>query len=148
MKLIYIIIIFMAFFNIFSFMLGELGIFSYVVHSDEAMWNLSDTTEGTDQELFERVSEQSWSDLLNLDPVALALMGGTIAGTIALAWAMHSPYPLAVGLFLATFINMYGNSRSIFSQLEINPYIRMAMGFGLLILILVTTIEYFTHGDA
>ena len=147
MKLIYAILLFMMFFNIFSFMFGDLNIFAYTIEGDESTYNLSNIEEQTDSGIFEDVSGAGWGGVLSLDRDVWALIGVVMGGALFLSWAMHSPYPIAVGLFLSTFINVYLNSRSIFSQLEVNPYITMAFGLGIVVLFVITTIEYFTHGD-
>lgn len=147
MKLIYMFLLFMIFFNIFSFMLGDLGIFSYIVEGDESTYNLSDIEERSEGDVFEDISGAGWGSVLSLDKEVWALIGVVMGGAVILAWAMHSPYPIAVGLFLATFVNVYINSKSIFSSFDVNPYITMVFGVGILVLFVITTIEYFTHGD-
>ena len=77
----------------------------------------------------------TWSTLLSLG----------LAAALAVAW--RSPYPIAVGLFLITFANVYRNSESVFENFEINPYIKLVFFMGVLLLIIITIIEYFTHGD-
>ena len=60
MKLIYVILLFMMFFNIFSFMLGDLDIFSYTIESDDSNYNLSDVDEKTEGGIFEDISGAGW----------------------------------------------------------------------------------------
>lgn len=140
--------LFSMFFNVFMFMFASMGIFTYEYQTDSSDYDLDDPDNMNATDVFEDVSGQSVGGLLSLDMVSWIAMGGVIAASIALAALFRSPYPVAVGLFLATFINIYKSSESIIESFDLDPYIVVAIGIGVVGLFLITTIEYFTHGDA
>lgn len=146
MKKIYIIIFFMMFFNIFVLLFNNLGLFNYEGSGDEVNYNIDNTTGAISSEsLVEDITGQenvlSWGGL-----GTVALIAGIVGGGLA-GWITSSPYPIGVGLFLGTFANVYVNSRSVFEQFQVNPYLLLALGAGVIILMTITIIEYLTHGD-
>ena len=143
MKVIYIFILTLMFVNVFAFMFNELGMFDYTFSPGDA-YNMTNTTE---EELFEEVTGSQFGLITSLDINSLLSIAGIVGITGVLSVFMHSPYPIAVGLFLATFINLYMNSNSILNTVDVNPYLSMAFGLGMVFLFVITIIEYFTHGD-
>jgi len=129
-------------------MFANMGIFTYEYQMDSPEYNLDDPNNMNATDVFEDVSGQDIGGLLSLDMVSWVAMGGVIAASVVLAALFRSPYPVAVGLFLATFINIYKSSEGIIESFDLNPYIILAVGLGIAGLFLITTIEYFTHGDA
>ncbi len=142
MKFIYVIILFLVFFNIFSFMLSGLGI---IPHDATVVGNY--TEDMTGEEVFNETTGVDFDDVAslsmnNLDLIAIA------AGGIVLSALFKSGAPFAVGIFLGLFVNTFRRSVGILYSFDINSYIVVAAIAGVTFLIVITLIEYFTQGDA
>ena len=148
MKLIYNIIFFMLFVNIFIPLVSSLGIFANEYTGNEDYYKIENSDNLDRDKTFEDVTGIGFGAITSMDFVALARLGGALLVAVGLAYAFHSPAPVAVALFLVTFINVYERSESIAGQFAINPYIIFAFGMGILFLFIITMIELFTHGDA
>jgi len=142
MKFIYVIILFLVFFNLASILVAGLGIipYEYTIMGDLY------TEDASGETVFANLSNVSFENaadmmLGNASVIALIVGGGV------LAWITHSPAPLALALFLGVFITTFKRSITIFSGMGINN-VMWVMGLaGMAFLIVITMIEYFTHGD-
>ena len=148
MKKIYIIIFFLFILNLMIPYMQSLGWFPYGYTGDPDHYKVNDeglieTSEGT----FEDVSGYSFGDISSFDLDTLATIGGAIVFGLLFAKLFHSPAPIAVTLFLAVFINIWRNSLNIVTQFKISPYLYGIFGGLILLLIIVTMIEYFAQGD-
>lgn len=148
MKSLYVIILFMVFFNVFCFAFAFFQVFPYEYGTGSATYGkINLTDEGTPAEvIFKDVSGQNFGDILMIffgDVTALAILGGTIAAS----FIAHSPAPFVVGFIAVVIMRTYQNSISVFEQLPINNYLMLAGLFGMAILILITCAEVLTHGD-
>lgn len=155
MKLMYVVMLFLIFFNLFSFMSIGLEIFPYEYGTDYENFDINvtaDTVPGQD----------TFKDLTGLDPLdVFGIFFGDISEganllitvaafgvAVAAAWLTHSTAPLVVA-FLGNLIRVtFTKSYSTFYQFEIDPYIQLAFGLGILFLLVITAAEYLTHGDA
>lgn len=143
MKFIYTILLFLIFFNVFSFLLVGLNIIPYEVsHQSDAY-----TPDMTGEGLFENLSTVNFETIttLSLDNLDLLVI---VAGGLGMALLMRSPAPFAVGLFLGVFINTFRKSIAIMQSFDINQHIVTAAIVGVIFLFIITMIEYFTQGDA
>ena len=154
MKLIYIVILFMVFFNIFVFMFGYMNIFGEVYEGDSEHYNINESADQSNSEGFvEDVSDMSFGDVMYL--FFGEIEGGNILGTVLtlggalfLAWLTRSPAPFVLG-FLANFMRVtYTNSMDVFEQMPTNGYMMLAGTVGMIFLFIITSAEYLTHGDA
>ena len=155
MKLIYVIVLFLIFFNVFSFMFAWVGVFPYGYGTDEtANYDLGEAEDNTPAEVvFENVSGQSFGNLLLIFFGDISSAGGilttlAIFGVAAVAaWLTHSPAPFVVAFVGNVMKNTYLNSISVFEQFPINNYLMLAGMIGMIVLFVVTCAEYLTHGD-
>lgn len=148
MKKIYVFILFLAFMNVMIPYMDSLGWFPYSYDYDPDHYNVDD--EGmieTSEGVFEDVSGYNFGDVTSFDLDTLATIGGAIVFGIAFAIMFRSPAPIAVTLFLAIFINIWRNSQNILTQFKISPYLYGVFALGILLLIVITIIEYMTQGD-
>ena len=158
MKLIYVVIIFLLFFNIFNFMFSWTSMFNYMyepstgdAYSDI---NISEDELPPSESVFRDVTGgidygnvfsiffgnfDSWADILTI--------AGLIGAAAALAWATKSLAPFVL-VFLGNLIkNTYENSLGVFEQFPVNDYIWLIFGIGMAFLLVITAAEYMTHGD-
>lgn len=142
MKFIYTIILFLVFFNIFTFLFAGLNIipYEYTVAGDVYTEDMSG------EELFTNLSGIDFDDItsLSMKNADLLLIAG---GGIVLAILFRSAAPFAVGLFLGIFVNTFRRSTSIFYSFGIDSYLMVAAIVGIIFLLIITLIEYFTQGD-
>lgn len=150
MKKLYIVIFFLIFVNIINIMVVGLGMFpsSYVEESDE---NITNVSEG--EEVFEYWTDDDFDfgDILGLmfgstGSVAALVLG--IGGSVGLSWLTHSTAPLAVGVLASVFAAIYVNTINIFNSYPIHNYIFLACTIGMVVLFVITSVEYLTHGEA
>lgn len=157
MKKLFIIVIFMIFFNIFCFMFAWFGIFPAEYETDTGSIDVNTT--GSMQTPGEQYIN-TMSDGLTFGNIVSIFLGRfdslsgflasivLIAGAVAASVLMHTPAPLVIG-FVGTFVkNLYLNASEIFARYPVNNYFMMAFGAGMLILFVITIAEYLTHGDA
>jgi len=65
----------------------------------------------------------------------------------AICWGTKSLAPIVL-IFLTNIIkNTYENSIGVFEQLPINDYIMLAFALGMILLLVIISAEYLTHGD-
>jgi hypothetical protein len=151
MKKIYVIIIFLVFFNIFTFMFASFeNMFPYVYEGDDANFDIN----GTSEEIFMGVSgnftfddalKLFFGDITNV-PLLIASFA-TLGIAIAAAWLTRSPAPFVVGFLGNIMKNVYVNNIAIFEKLPINNYLMIIAGVGMILLFLVTCAETLTHGE-
>lgn len=147
MKFIYIILLFMIFANIFTFLFASIGVIPYTIEVSGDTYELNDITNVEGEQAFERITEIDFDDVvsLSLKNVDLLLIA---AGGIAMAILMRNPAPFAVGLFLGIFINTFRRSTALFYGFQADAYLTLAAMVGVIFIIVITMIEYFTQGDA
>ena len=155
MKLVYVMILFLVFFNVFSFMSIYMGIFPYNYNVDDEGYDINVTGESIPGEgTFKKLTGHNVMNVLTIFFGDLSSAGGllttlAIFGVAAVAaWLTHSPSPFVVAFLGNTVRVTYENSYNVFYQFEINPYIQLAIGIGICFLIVITAAEYLTHGDA
>lgn len=154
MKLIYVITLFLIFFNVFSFMFGMFLIFPYEYGTDTSDYNLTTEEDNRPAEaVFEDISGQGFGNILLIFFGDISSAGGILA-TLAIfgvaavaAWLTHSPAPFVVAFVGNVMKNTYLNSVGIFEQFPINNYLMLAGMIGMIVLFIVTCAEYLTHGD-
>jgi len=155
MKKIYIIIIFLIFFNIFSFMFAWFGVFPTMGDPSTGAYDVNTTGEGiTPGEVYiENISGMDYGDMVSvffgdLSDSANIFTTFLIMGVaIVAAWLTHSPAPLVIA-FIGNFVRVaYLNTIGIFSQYPINNYFMLAFAAGMVVLFGITCAEYLTHGD-
>lgn len=159
MKAVYVIIIFLVFFNIFAFMFGWFGMFPYEYDPDSGSFGSNVNTTGGVSSSDIVLGDISGHD----DPFDMAMsiffgdlegVGGLLSSLAILslagiaAWLTKSPAPFVVGFLGNMMKNTYLNSYDVFQQFPINNYLWLAMLIGMLLLFLVTVAETLTHGDA
>lgn len=155
MKLIYTVILFLVFFNIFSFMIVYMDIIPYGFSPDDEQYDVNvtgDTIPG--ESTFKELTGFNVMQIIGIFFGDLSSVGGVLA-TIAIigiasvaAWLTHSAAPFVVA-FLGNIVRVtYVNSMGVMTQFEINPYINLAISIGICFLIVITAAEYLTHGDA
>lgn len=155
MKFIYVVTLFLIFFNIFSFMIAWAVPFEYGYGTGSEKYNVS-SDEGTTpaETVFENVSGSDYGNILSiffgdLTSAANILISVAILGGAAfLAWLTRSPAPFVIGFLGNVMLNTYTNSIGIFQQFPINNYLMLAGLLGMLMLFVITSAEYLTHGDA
>jgi hypothetical protein len=123
-------------------MISGLGI---IPHDTTIVGNYTEGMSGED--VFDETTGVNFENITslsldNLDIIAIA------AGGIVLSALFKSGAPFAVGLFLGLFVNTFRRSIGIFYSFEINSYMVVAAVAGIIFLIVITLIEYFTQGDA
>jgi len=156
MKKIYIIIIFLTFFNVFSFMTAWFGIFPTEYESGSAMYdvNTTDVTNTPGESIFEDITEgHDFTNILSIffgDFGSLTGFATTLAilgvALIIAKWT-HNIAPLVVAFLGIVVKNMYVHSMDIFEQFPINNYLMIGFGLGMILLFVITSAEYLTHGD-
>lgn len=149
MKIIYKIILFLLLINIFIPLVKSLNIFPNEGEGDSQYYQLDNPENaGDESEVFERTSGYEVESLFSASSMSdlSVLFGALFLGGIV-ALITHSIAPIAISLFLGTFINLYRNSLNIVGQLNINPYVVLAVTMTILVIIVITIIEYMTHGD-
>lgn len=155
MKRLYVIILFLIFFNIFTFMLPTLQIFPFIegFPTGYAAYNLTDTENASAQEIAEKSSGYDFNDVISLligDISSIAEIIATIGilgGALALAYITHSPTPLIIGVVANIMKNIYLNNLEVFESIpEINEYLMLASLVGMIILFILTCMEILSHG--
>jgi len=110
------------------------------VDADSVLYDVSGTDFGdVFNIIFVDVSSDTWNIL-----GTVAMLGGALF----LAWVTHSPAPFVVAVIANVFKNTYVNSIGFLEQFPINNYMMLAGMLGMIILLVVTCLEYLTHGDA
>ena len=148
MKIVVKIILFLILINIFIPMVKSLNIFDAVPNSEDTHYNLEDGVPDESQ-VFEDIAEVDPESLFassSMEDLGILLGSLFLGGIVALI--THSIAPIAISLFIGTFLNIYRNSMNIVGQLDINPYIVLAFTLSILVLVVYTIIEYMTQGDA
>ena len=152
MKKLYIILIFLVFFNIFSFMFNAIELFPYVYGEGNPSYNLSEYENKSSEEIAESASGYSYDDFLRIilgdvDSLGdMMLTVGILGAAIAMAWLTKSGAPLIIGVVGNLMKNMYIQNMAIFEQFPINNYLMLATGVGMVLLFIITCIEYMVHG--
>ena len=155
MKKIYIIIIFLIFFNIFSFMFAWFGAFPGEYDPSAGTYDINTTGEGVTpgETYIENISGMDFGDMVSvffgdLSDEANILSAFFIMGVgLVAAWLTRSPAPLVIA-FIGNFVRVaYLNTMGIFNQYPINSYFLLAFGAGMVVLFGLTCVEYLTHGD-
>ena len=147
MKFIYVIMLFLIFFNIFSVMVDVLGIMPNV-HTPAGDIYESGMEGG--QSLAEDLTENQWNAIVgigkaNADFVAIC------TAAIALGILMHSAAVVGVGLFVGLILSTIRLSQEamepLVSTFGIDNFLLISFTVGMAFLLIITLIEYFTHGD-
>lgn len=150
MKKIFLIVLFMVFFNISAFLVASVGIFPNTLYGD-AFYNIEDTeTLPTEQEMFGRLLENTYTERYELLGISLGfweIMSALAVASIAIAIATKSTAPIAIALVGVMFGVMYMNSRSLFDQITGGldgsvQYLVLMVGVGILILFVITAMDY------
>jgi len=153
MKKMYVIIMFLIFFNVFTFLFaagGPLNLFPYAYGEGNPNYNISDSENVSSEAVFEKASGIEPSDVFAVffgdDDTSiwstLLLMGGAIA----LAYITHSAAPFVVVFVGNIMKNIYLKNIAVFNQFPVNNYLMIVLGIGMIILLLVTCAEYLTSG--
>lgn len=151
MKKLYVVILFLIFFNVFIIMFNSFSLFPMSLEEGQNYSNAdSSTAEGT----WEDVSGSDFGDIfsiifvdINSDPLNILGTILIIGGAAFIAWLTRSPAPFVVAVVANVFKNTYVNSMSVFEQFPINNYMMIAGMIGMIILFIVTCLEYLTHGE-
>jgi len=154
MKKIYVIILFLIFFNIFTFMFSVLNIFPYAYGTGNPSYNITSDENMSSQTVFENTTgmDISYGDILRLFIGNIANLGdlllsiGILGASIAAAWLTRSAAPFIVGFIGNIMKNIYATNIAVFNQFPINNYLMLAAGVGMIILFLITCAEVLTHG--
>lgn len=153
MKFIYIILMFMVFVNIFTFMFAYLDIIPYQILVGDQYYELNDVTNMRGEDVFFQISNYNFSDVTGtLNLISSVLSGnldflGIVAAGIGASIFLHSASPLAVSIFLGVFVNTFRRSSSVFYGFQANEYLIVAAMAGVIFMFVITMIEYFTQGD-
>jgi hypothetical protein len=152
MKMIYVILLFIVFFNIFSFMLGALPLFDTAFAEGNPKYNLSQHENKSAEQIAENATGVGYDDFFkillgDIDNLAdFFLSFGILGGAIALAYVTKSPAPLVIGVVANIMKNTYTSNIEIFNSLEVNNYLMLASMVGMILLFLITCIEYMVSG--
>jgi len=148
MKLMYVIILFLVFFNIFSFISVKLEIFPYEYTPDTKHFDI----DGGSYQNFKNTTGFGIGEVVRVlfgditVSNAVITIGMLVLALIAVKLA-HSITPLVV-LFFANMARVtYENIYGVMNQIEIDPLVSLAIGVGICFLIIITSVEYMTHGD-
>ena len=152
MKKIYVVILFLIFFNIFTFLFATLDIFPYAYGTGNPSYNITDDENMSSQSVAENATGYSYDNILrvflgditNLGDLLLSI--GILGASIAAAWLTRSAAPFVVGFVGNIMKNIYVTNMTVFNQFPINSYLMLALGVGMIILFLVTCAEVLTHG--
>jgi len=155
MKKIYVVIFFLVFFNIFTFLFaigGPLGIFPYAYGTGNPSYNLTSDENASSPDVFENMTGVSFdnifsiffADVTNLASTGLSL--GIFFVATVFAFKTNSPTPLVVAFVGNIMKNTYVNNMSIFNELPINNYLMVVVGIGMILLFVVTCAEYLASG--
>ena len=151
MKKLFIIILFMILVNVFIIMFSSINLFPYDV--DEG-GNYTSAENDTAEGVLYDISGSDFGDILgiifvdiNSDPLNILASVLMLGGAAFLAWLTRSPAPFVVAVVANVFKNVYVNSMDFLEQFPINNYLMMAGMIAMLILLVVTCLEYLTHGD-
>lgn len=156
MKKLYVIIIFLVFFNLVMFMFGSLNLFKVDYSGDESGFGVDKdgNVVGGGESVFENLSGADFTDLLGLFFVDLSDAGNflsslAILGVAALAaWITKSPAPFVVGFIGNIMKNIYVNSIGVFENLPgINEWMMLIGLVGMVLLFIITCAETLTHGE-
>ena len=152
MKKLFVIILFMIMVNVFIIMFSSMNLFP---NSIEAGGNYSDANNETAEDVLYDVSGSDFGDVLgiifvdvNSDPLNILASVLMLGGAAFLAWLTRSPAPFVVAVVANVFKNTYVNSMDFLEQFPINNYLMMAGMIAMIILLIITCLEYLTHGDA
>lgn len=156
MKQLYVVMLFVIFFNIFAFMFASINLFPYV--SSEGVnedWNISDgenlsaenLTEQSTGYSFDNILSYFFMDIKDLNPINLLITLATLGGAVIAAYITRSPAPLVVGFVGNMVKNVYINNYTIFESLPLNNYMMLAVGVGMIILFLLTCAEILSHSS-
>lgn len=151
MKKIFIILLWMIFFNVATFAVAALHIFPYSLWGDATTYGLDDPNElPTPEQLFERLVTNTNGSIakllgqeLRFNHIIVAMAG--IGAIVAIATTSMAPF--VVGLVGSLFVLMYSNSKTVFDQIASNLggvtfYIILMIGLGILILFILTAMDY------
>ena len=157
MKKLFVIILFMIMVNVFIIMFNAVNIFPVSLDSGQ---NYSDVDSagnptGAEETLYDISGGYDFSDVLsiifvdvNSDATNILATVVMLGGAAFLAWLTRSPAPFVVAVIANVFKNTYVNSLDFLEQFPVNNYMMMAGMIGMIILLIVTCLEYLTHGDA
>ena len=151
MKKIYVLLFFMIMVNLVSIMFATQHIFDTSdQHGNQYTQNMSGSSDG--EKIFGDITSQNFGDVIYI------FLGGasgilgfltTASVSIAAAWLTHSPAPFVVGMIAGTFLTMYNNTSSMFSEYsELNSFVFLACSLGMVFIFIITCAEYLTQGDA
>ena len=160
MKKLFVVVLFMVFINIFIIMfnsLGPNGLFPIQLDESEDYKNGSDSSS---EAYFKDISSFDASDVfkiiffdtsqINSDLGVISILASIVmmGGAAFIAWLTHSPAPFVVAVVANVFKNLYMNSIGFLEGFGINDYIMLVGMIGMIILLIVTCLEYLTHGEA
>ena len=152
MKKIYVIILFLIFFNLFTFMLAWLDVFPYAYGTGNPSYNITDGENISSQVVAENATGFSYDNILRIFLGDLSTAGGILAtiafygaGVVA-AWLTRSAAPFVVVFIGNIMKNTYVTNMDVFNQFPVNTYFMAAVGIGMIILFVVTCAEVLTHG--
>ena len=140
MKKLFIIIIFLVFFNILSFMLGFLGVFPVTVEGGSyGDLDTSDSDTPASEEFVKDISGADFSDVMgiiffgtNTESVIITFV--LLGGAALLAYICHSPAPFVVAMIANVFIKTYQHSMNIMYQFSVNSYLMLIGTVGMILL--------------
>jgi len=153
MKKLFVIILFVIFVNVFIIMFNASNIFPTDI---DPSGNYSDVTSGSSAEdVLYDVNGYDFGDIMsiifvdvNSDSMNILSSVLMLGGAALLAWLTRSPAPFVIAVVTNVFKNTYVNSIGFMEQFGVNDYMMMAGLIGMIILLVVTCLEYLTHGDA
>ena len=150
MKKIYVVILFLIFFNTFTFLFATLNVFPYAYGTGNPDYDIVEGENISSEAVFENASGIGVSDVFSVffgdDDLSLFSSILLLGGALALAWITNSPAPFVVVFVGNIMKNIYLKNIDVFNQLPINNYMMLALGIGMIILLLVTCAEYLTSG--
>ena len=150
MKKIYIVILFLIFFNTFTFLFASLSVFPYTYGTGNPNYQIDEGENLSSEAVFENASGIGVNDVFSVffgdDDLSVFSSILLMGGAIALAWITHSPAPFVVVFVGNIMKNIYLKNMDVFNQFPVNNYLMLVVGIGMIILLLVTCAEYLTSG--
>jgi len=129
---------------------ASLNIFPITYGTGNPNYNISDSENVSSEAVFENASGISVNDVFSVffgdDSTSIFSSLLLMGGALALAYITHSPAPFVVVFVGNIMKNIYLKNISVFNQFPVNNYLMLAVGIGMIMLLLVTCAEYLTSG--
>ena len=156
MKKLFVIIGFIILVNVFIIMFNSVNLFPVELDASQNYTGMDDSGDTyTGDQAFEDISGYDFSSVLgiifvdvNSDPLNILASIAMLGGAAFLAWLTRSPAPFVLAVISNVFKNAYVNSMGFLEQFPINNYMMLGGMIAMILLLIVTCLEYLTHGDA